>query len=401
MRERVVREPRSARAWGTLGQAFLANDMEEESLVCFAETERLDPSNPRWPYYRGGILLNRGEREASLPYLRRAAERCAADEAGNPAPRLLLAETLLSLGYQEEAEDHFRRVLERQPDDPRACFGMALVASARQDWESSRSQLLRCAGSPFVRRKASVQLAIVSQRLGDQASADTFRQQAERLPADPNWNDEFTTEYLGWAVKKQSRHRLVESLEAAGRLKEATAVLQPLLADYPDDYLSRLSLGKILGQQGQYGRAEQLLREALRLAPDKIQVHYYLSLILFMEAEGAARNGARDRAEKLYQEAAQRARDALVIKPDYGFAQMTLGLSLKGLGQRDDALAALRQAVLCNPEHAELHFHLGELLAEAGQRAESRQQLEQAVQMAPPNAPWRQTALARLASVAD
>jgi tetratricopeptide (TPR) repeat protein len=120
-----------------------------------------------------------------------------------------------------------------------------------------------------------------------------------------------------------------------------------------------------------------------------------------MEAEVVTRNGERGRAEKLYQEAAQRAREALAIKPDYGFAQMTLGLSLKGLGQRDDALAALRQAVLCNPEHAELHFHLGELLAEAGQRAESRQQLEQAIQMASPNVPWRQAALARLAAIGD
>ncbi|HWG42547.1 MAG TPA: tetratricopeptide repeat protein [Gemmataceae bacterium] len=400
-RERVLREPRSAQAWGCLGQAFIANDMEAESQICFAEAERLDPSNPRWPYYQGGSLLNQGDRETALPYLRRAVERCAVSERDNHAPQLTLAETLLTLGRQEEAEEHFRQVLERQADNPRARYGMALVASARQDWESSRSQLLRCVGSPFVQRKARVQLAIVSQRLGDEASADKFRRQADALPPDPEWIDPFVTEYLLWAVKKQSRYRLVESLETTGRLKEAVTVLQPMLSEYPNDYLPWVTLARVLGQLGEYDRAEQVMREALRLAPEKVQSHYYLSLMLLMQAEKATRNGDRDRAEKLYQEAAQRARETLAIKPDYGFAHMALGLSLKGLGQRDNALAALRQAVLCNPEQAELHFHFGELLAEDGRQKESRQQLEEAIQIGSSNAPWRQTALDRLAATVD
>src|SRR5262245_48667477 len=60
LRERVLKEPRSARAWGSLGQAFFANEMENECLMCFAEAERLDPKEPRWPYYQGGVLRNRG-----------------------------------------------------------------------------------------------------------------------------------------------------------------------------------------------------------------------------------------------------------------------------------------------------------------------------------------------------
>src|SRR5579884_4072424 len=111
VRERVRKEPRSARAWGELGQAFIANDMEDESRVCFAEAERLEPGNPRWPYCQAGPLINRGDREAALPYLERAAELCDAAEPDNQVPRLFLAETLLVLGRTEEAEAHFRRVL--------------------------------------------------------------------------------------------------------------------------------------------------------------------------------------------------------------------------------------------------------------------------------------------------
>src|SRR5262249_38708898 len=86
------------------------------------------------------------------------------------------------------------------------------------------------------------------------------------------------------------------------------------------------------------------------------------------------------------------ARQALALKPDYGFAHMTLGLSLKRLGQRAEAVDALRQAVRCTPEYAELHFYLGEALAEDGQTSEARRRLEQALRLAEPDAPWRQAA---------
>jgi len=396
MRGEVLRDPRSARAWGRLGQALLANDLEREAQICFVQAERLDPSNPRWTYYQAGFLLNQGEREAALPYLQRAVERCAVAAPDNLVPRLMLAETLLALGRLDEAEEHFRQVLARHADDVRVHYGMALASSARQDWQASRTHLLRCLGNPFAQQKASVQLAVVSQRLGDSVDAEKFRGHANRLPPDQDWDDPFVTEYLTWAVTKRNRFRLAESLEAAGRLHEAAAVVRPMIREYPDDYLPRWYLGKILGQTRESQEAEQVLREALRLAPEKVQVHYYLGLVLFTQALKAAHDGHTDRAGKFYREAAQRAREALAIKPDYGLAHMTLGLSLKGLGQRAEALTSLRQAVRCNPEHAELHFYLGDLLAEEGQHEEARNQLKQAVEMAPPNAPWKSAAQKRL-----
>lgn len=401
VRQRVLKEPHSPQAWGALGQAFLANGMEAESQTCFIEAERLDPGNPRWPYYQAGSLLNAGEREAALPYLRRAVERGTSAAPDNPVPRLMLAETLLALGQLDEAEQHFRQVLAQSADNVRAHFGLALVGSARQDWQTSRTHLLRCLGNPFAQQKACVQLAVVNQRLGHLADAEKFRQQARQLPPDQDWSDPFVTEYLTWAVTKRDRYHLAESLEAAGQLREAAAVLRPMLAQYPDDYLPRIALGKILGRLAQQREAEQVLREALRLAPDKVQSHYYLSLVLFTEAEQAAQHGDRSGVDKLYREAVDQAREALALKPDYGVAYMPLGLSLKRLGQRSEALAALRQAVRCNPEHAELHFYLGELLAADGQSSEARNHLQQAVDMAPANAPWRPTALERLAVLAN
>ncbi len=406
VRQRVLKDPRSAQAWGDLGEVFLANELEDESLPCFAEAERLDASNPRWPYYQAGPLLNRGELETAVPILSRAAERCpftpeekgeGGDEAA--AIRLRLAETLLTLGRQDEAETQIQSVLDRRPDDPRALFDLALLAVSREQWEAARADLLRCLGNPFTQQKARVQLAAVCGRLNDAADADAYRVQADHLPKDADWLDPFVAEYLShWSVNKRDRYRVVEQYEAAGRFANALGVLRPMAAESPDDSLAHLTLGQCLAQMGDYGAAEISFRRgagpgagqgagAILPGPEPVQGR---------RTTGRAGRRRPARAERLFQEAASLARQALTTKPDYGYAYMVLGLSQKGRGRRAEALSALRQAVQCNPEVAEFHLYFGELLSDDGHAAEARSQLEEALRLAPPGAPWRQEARDRL-----
>src|SRR5262249_26401188 len=111
-RAAVVKDPRSADAWGQLGRVLMANELHSEiALDCFAQAERLDPNNPRWPYFCAGILkVDKGKPEEAVRKLERAV--ALADAGGVPpsAPRLLLAETLLSLGRADDAEVHFKHV---------------------------------------------------------------------------------------------------------------------------------------------------------------------------------------------------------------------------------------------------------------------------------------------------
>jgi tetratricopeptide (TPR) repeat protein len=395
-RERALKEPTSAEAWGDLGKVFLANELQDEADVCFAQAERLDARNPRWPYYQGGTFQARGGYAAAVRCLRRAADLCVGPEADNITPRLLLAETLLTLGQTDEAEAELNQAAARRPDDARVHYDRGLLAAARQDWPAAREHLLRCPGSPQARQKACVQLAAVSQRLGDATAAESFRRQANAPPPDQDWSDPFVAEYLHWAVRKRSRYRLAEQLEAAGRPGDAVSVLAPLARDYPDDDLVHLTLGKLLGQTGDLGAAEQALRTARRLAPDKVQVYYYLGLVLFQQGDNLSHKGDKGRGRAAFEEAAAMAHRAVALKPDYGFAHMAEGLALKRLGRREEALAAFRRAVRCNPEFAEMHFHLGEALAESGHAEEARARLEQALRLAPPGAGWRPAAQARL-----
>jgi tetratricopeptide (TPR) repeat protein len=398
-RKRVLAEPHSGAAWGALGQTFLANEMEDESKVCFTQAERLDPTNPRWPYLLGGPLLNQGDLAEALPCLQRAVQRSEATSEGNSVPQLVLAETLLKLGRLDEAEGQLRPLLAQPEPLTRAQFDAGLLAAAREDWESARAHFRRCVGHPAARQKASLQLSAICQRLGDQAAAGNYRRQADSLPKDLDWPDPFVAEYLERAVTKRERVRLAEQLEAAGRYAEAAAVLRKLTAAHPDDPIAQLTLGKVLAQLGDYSRGKEALQKALQLAPDKVQAHYYLSLLLLKEGQELGPKDNQGRAGELFREAASQARQALDIKPDYGFAHMALGMALKQLGKQAKALAALGEAVRCNPEYAELHYQLGELLAETGQDAEACSRLEQALLLAPPETGWRQAAQGRVAEL--
>jgi tetratricopeptide (TPR) repeat protein len=347
-RDEVAKQPRSADTWGLLGQTLLGNQIaDKQSLICFLEAERLDSSDPRWPYYQGIVLVNRGDREEALGKLTRAADLCD-EQQGDAAPRLALAETLLALGRDAEAEEHVRQVWTRNPQDARAQYDLALVAAGRNDLQECRRHLEACLVSPQARHKASVQLAALCLRTGDKQGAVKFRKLAEQEAKDKDWPDPFVAEYLALSQRQRDRFRLVDQLEAAGRFAQAGRILADMVEKDPADFLPQLMLGRILPQipptdQVQAMRlleaAEQHLRKAEQLAPEKAQTYYLLSLVLFRQGEMLLQKPDRPKAVHFFEQAVESARRALAITPDFGPAYMALGLSLKFLGRRAEGLS--------------------------------------------------------------
>jgi tetratricopeptide (TPR) repeat protein len=399
-RAAVVKAPRSADEWGQLGRVLLANEISQDiALVCFLEAERLNPDEPRWPYFSAGLLAVDKPAEA-LPKLERTLVLAKARADAPFAPRLLLAETLVALGQPEKAIVHFKKVLAAEPNNPRAHFDLGLLAYARGDWQLCRMHLEACLGSPEARKKASVHLATVCERLGDKEAADRYAQLAASAPKDFDWRDPYVAEHWQLAIRNRDRYRAVEQMEAQGQFGYAANILGAMLLDYPDDYRPHLMMGRIQGQMGQLANAEYHLRKAREMAPNVIQVHYLLSLVLFRKGEALlANDAASPQAKAVFEESAKSAREVLAIRPDYGFAHMSLGLALKQLGRRADALAAFRQAEHCNPEFSDNQLFLGEALAEEGDVAAARYHLEQARLLANPNDPRPKAALDKLATM--
>ncbi|MCI0457723.1 MAG: tetratricopeptide repeat protein [Gemmataceae bacterium] len=395
----ALKNPRSGSAWGHLGRALMANEVYPEiGLVCFREAGRLDPTNPRWPYFEAVHLQRLGKPEEVVAKLQRAVDLSRQTGVALPSPSLLLAETLLSLAQPESAERHFREVLSTDGRNLRAQFGLGMLAYSRGQWPACRTHLEACLGTPEARKKAAAQLATVCDRLGDRDWSKKYADLAARFPRDVEWNDPLQAEHSYLARRKRDRLRTAERLEAEGRLPEAADTLMSLVNDYPDDYLPHLALGKVLPRLGEFRLAEQHLEKARELAPDKIHVHYLLSLVFLQQGEALklARGGDGQKAQALFEKTIKAAREVLAVNPNYGWAYMPLGLALKHLGKTSEAVTALRQAVHRSPEFADLHRFLGETLAEVGELREARSCLEQAALLAGPNDPRPRVALKRL-----
>jgi Flp pilus assembly protein TadD len=190
-------------------------------------------------------------------------------------------------------------------------------------------------------------------------------------------------------------HR-AEHLQAQGHTREAVALLKRMTADDPSDTNALVMLGALLTRSGDLDGAEQALRKAADLAPRSADPTYLLAVALYQQGERLREAGDAEKTAAKYRAAADAARRATGLQPDHAQAHAYLGLALKRLGQRKEAIASLRTAVRCWPDDADGHLALGEALAEDGRRAEALTELQYACDLAGPDDARPRQALERL-----
>jgi tetratricopeptide (TPR) repeat protein len=357
-------KPRSAAAWGRLGQLLRAHGYRPESNFCFAQAERLAPQDPRWPYLQG-VGLQSDDPEAAIRHWQRAVALCG--RQGPDAPQLGLAEVCLQQGRQDDAEQHFRQVLRRDPDNARAHLGLGRLAHERGDLRDGLAHLERSASSRLTRRASCVLLAQVYHQLGDTAAAGREQARALDLPGDPPWPDPFLEEVQSLMVGKQARLARLQTLHRQGRHAEGRALARQLEGDYPDVYWLVEGRGQMARRD--FTAAERALRKAVQLAPDSVDARFDLGTALL--------------EQRNYRAAAECFQKVTEIEPGYGPAYSRLGRCWLSQGDRAEALRAFQAAVRTMPQNAEAHREFGGLLAQEGRVAEAVAQLRQALQLQP------------------
>jgi tetratricopeptide (TPR) repeat protein len=376
-RAAVRRSPGSAAAWGRLGMVLTAHDFNEEAQPCFAEAERRDPQEPRWPYHQG-LWLALTDPEAAAVKLRRAAELGGENFV---AAALRLAELLQAQGLGDEAEGWLVQVLRRAPDDARARLGLGRLACRRGELAPAREHLTAAAADPLTRKAAHTLLAEVYRRGGDGRAADEELTRAEALPDNPPRPDPYVEEVARLKVGEAATFRRANRMVERGQSREALGLLRRAVHDYPASSRCWVLLAWAANEQKDYPEGEAAARAALCLEPDLPAAHLCLGIALV----------GRGRAK----EAAACFRRALEFKPNYTEAHYNLALCLRWQGERAAAVESLRTAVRCRPESVRSHARLGEWLAEDGRYEEAAEALEQAARLDPDDGAVRQ----RLAEV--
>jgi tetratricopeptide (TPR) repeat protein len=115
-RNNVIASPSDAAIWGQYGMVLRAHILHNEANIAFAEAQRRNPYDARWPYLIGEYLQSR-DPEAALPYLRQAVAASSPKPEHQSMTRLKLAEALLQRQDYVEAEKWFREQLGVRPND--------------------------------------------------------------------------------------------------------------------------------------------------------------------------------------------------------------------------------------------------------------------------------------------
>ncbi len=363
-RDRVVAKPWNAQAWGDYAMILLAHLFDRDADRCFAEAARLDPHNPRWPYGRAQIALKR-DPDQSIGLLRQAAALAETDPQFRSPCRLQLAEALQEREQLVEAEQLFQVEWQEHPGDPRAGFGLGLIALARQDTAAARGYLLAARSSPSGHKRATFQLAALARLAGDEHAAEAYDREVVRMSDEPPWPDPLLDEVVTLVVGRRLHERRIKQLEEKGRFAEALKIYEQLLAQ---ERTANDCVGAAvnLARLGQFDKAEAFLDEAVRLEPDNGQAHYTLGLTRFTRAEKAwARSPGSAEARAAFRQALASCQRAAELKPNIARNYLYWGLALKFLGEPEAGLAPLARGIACQPTSFDLHLAMAEVLLDA------------------------------------
>ena len=141
-------------------------------------------------------------------------------------------------------------------------------------------------------------------------------------------------------------------LHQAGRLAEAEALYQRVLARAPRQADALHLLGVAAHQRGDHARARALIESAIAVNARDAAYHNNLGTVLLASGQPQA--------------AIQSLRRALALKPGYAEAHNNLGNALQNAGELDAAIASYRRALALRPDYAEAHGNLGRALHAAG-----------------------------------
>ncbi|MCP5276873.1 MAG: tetratricopeptide repeat protein [Thiobacillus sp.] len=169
----------------------------------------------------------------------------------------------------------------------------------------------------------------------------------------------------------QQALRLGHGYLQSGRVQLADMIFQQVLAKYPA-HVDALHLAALSSfAQGHHAVAADLLERAVKLAPERPELHNDLG-----ECRRAA--GDLDKAMAAY-------RASLELRPDYAEARNNLGVALRQAGRAEEAVEAFEAALASRPDYPEAAFNLGVTLEDLGRHEASMPHLQSVLERTPDN----------------
>ncbi|WP_181918796.1 tetratricopeptide repeat protein [Wenzhouxiangella sediminis] len=365
--------PEAARgkAWGEMGRWFHIYRYPDSAMLAYGQAARLDPREPRWPYYRGMLAVEAGRLDQAADSFRAAAELAPRSSA----TRVRLADLWLEQRESGTAEAMFEAALEIDPRNLSAGVGLARIHLQRQQPKAAIERL-----TPLLGRNdrgdghIHYLLGQAYRMLGRVEEARTHLAQVagQEMPplpvasVDP-WLDELLAinlssnhlTRLGQRAYRQGNYQL--SAHHSGR----AARLNPDNAELRANYAAALlALGRTIA-------ARRQIEATLRQAPDLARAHLIL--------------GGIEQKEGNWLEAENALLHALELDPGMSDARKQLGRLYQRTGQLDKAVESYSGLRTRFSESGQVRFWHAALLTAAGRHREALAALEEDLEIASGN----------------
>lgn len=357
--ENARRYPDDPEAVGKLGMSLHAHEQYESAELAYRRAEGLSPATFAWPYYLAMVQQAKGDARAALESVNRALE---IDSDNIPALHLK-ADLLIARSRWDEAEQVLNEVLEKNPVQARALYGIGRVRLGQDRQESAIESFQRACEYFPTYGAAHYALAGAYRRLGDNNQASRHIRAYELYRGiDAPVDDPLWEKVADLNMGPQVHMRRALTFEAKGDLENAAAANEKALELDPTLVQAHVNLVSLYGRLEQIEKAEAHFREGLSQNPNRDDLYYNHGVLMFRE------NRIRD-AKIAFER-------ALAINPYNGQAQTNVGYILQTEGRLKESKAMLEKAVQNSPNSRLAHFHLARILIHFNQLPDGIQHLK-------------------------
>ena len=297
--------------------------------------------------------------------------------------RANLTRILLSQGQFAAAKEHVDYLLKAVPKHPMSNYLAALLAYEEKDYAKSRDYLLQTSKVSPDFLPGLFLFGSVNFSLGnlEQAEVQLARVVAERPSLTP------------------ARMMLMEIRLRQAESGEVMDILEPALAQQPQNARLLALAGQAALQEGDMETSRQYLTKAVAKQPDDSRLRAQLAMLYLAEGNDAQAIEELERAvesgkapgreqsmlalthlkQKHFDEALRVAQDLATVNPDSAYAQNLLGVVLGAKGDVRQAKDAFAKALQLDPEFSPAALNLVRFDVQEGNLDHARERLDRLV----------------------
>ena len=376
----VEASPDSADTWGRYAMFLHAQRCLEEADIAYAEAQRLAPTDFRWTYFRG-LLLLKTDPSKSLEHLDLAVRL---DARYGPA-HIRRGLALQGVGRDDDAWRALHEAIRLQPTSGVAHMYMGQLELSRNDLEAAVRHLETARASRPDDAAVLSSLARAYAKLGNRTQARELADAARKTRPGRPFADRRFNEVVNEAVTLQSFLDRSDVYFKAGLNDKAVHELDAALTLGHDAGRIFAALARLYLKLAEHDKCVELSRKAIASGYDKEGLHLVLGAGLFYlrqfdeaeDAVGRALEAAPSdpTAMRLHgriavargddAEAIERWSRALAVDDDAA-TRRERAKARSRLGQHDEAVTELKALLSTAPDDTATWLALGEVHRGAG-----------------------------------